>query len=240
MFDYIIVDDWYSDPDRIRTFGISQFSKSTKDGESRVDENGYGLFPGHRSKSNISNLIENKDKIEKYTGCSIDPEKWIYANTCDFKDETQLLEFDFSSLTVNTMGMRVRGSDVSLNIKDSLSNGCFQYCPETSTKWIHSDSLNTYAAVVYLNPDADKDSGTGFYRHKETGKESEKDPGIVLPKEECIDFDKWELVNYVENVYNRCIIFDAKKYHSATKYFGTTLENSRFTQVFFFDLKESE
>jgi hypothetical protein len=135
------------------------------------------------------------------------------------------------------MGMKVRGSDVVLNIKDSLSNGCFQYCPENSTKWIHSDSVNTYAAVVYLNPDSDRESGTGFYKNKETGNELENDPNLVLPKEECIDFDRWERINYVENIYNRCVIFNAKRYHSATKYFGTTPENSRLTQVFFFDLQ---
>ena len=240
MFNYIIVDDWYSNPDLIRSFAFDQFKKSTKFGESTLDKNGYGLYPGFRAKTNISNLVENRKKIEESLDRKVDPEKWIFANTCNFQEETHLLEFDLSSLSEGNMGMKVRDSDLILNIKDSYSNGCFQYCPSNSTKWIHSDTVNSYAAVVYLNPNTQKDSGTGFYKNKVTDKDREDNPDQILSKEECTNFSNWELVNYVENVYNRCIIFDAKKYHSATKYFGNTLEDSRLTQVFFFDLQNDE
>ena len=65
----------------------------------------------------------------------------------------------------------------------------------------------------------------------------EKQSDFVIPKEETSDFENWELVDYVENVYNRCVIFNAKRFHSATQYFGTTPENSRLFQVFFFNKK---
>jgi len=37
----------------------------------------------------------------------------------------------------------------------------------------------------------------------------------------------------IESVYNRCIIFDPRCWHSAEKFFGTAIKDSRLTQVFF-------
>lgn len=236
MIDYIIIENWYEDPDEIRSFAISKFKDDVKDGEKDTDSNGYSLYPGYRSKASISNLIKNRDKIEFHTNKKINPNKWIFANTCNIENDFNLLEFDLQSLEKNFMGMKVRNSDLTLNIGESLSNGCFQYCTKKSSQWIHKDLANSYAAVIYLTPNAPKDSGTGFFELKKTQKELIENEREVLEKQICSNFDNWEMVNYIENLYNRCVIFNAKKYHSATKYFGSTVEDSRLTQVFFFDL----
>jgi len=47
-------------------------------------------------------------------------------------------------------------------------NTCFQLCLKDDTTWVHHD-YTKWAAVAYLTPDADIDSGTGFFSHKETG-----------------------------------------------------------------------
>ena len=73
----------------------------------------------------------------------------------------------------------------------------------------------------------------GLYKHKETGKTHEY-LNEYFPLNEILDFNYWEEVTYVENVYNRCVIYNAKQFHTATGYFGTTPEDSRLTQVFFF------
>ena len=50
-------------------------------------------------------------------------------------------------------------------------------------------------------------------------------------------YDKtpWELVDTVGNVYNRMVVFDSRRVHAASEYFGDSIENSRLFQMFFFD-----
>lgn len=232
MIDYAIIDNWYENPDKIRNIALEKLNSNKSFGESKVKENGYGTYPGYRCKSDIKNLLENKLKIEKNYNILIDPNRWIFMNTCDFESSLEMLEFD-----INSMSMKIKDSDIILNMMETLSNGCFQYCDENSEMWIHTDHENTYAAVVYLTPNPLEGSGTGFFKNKKTGEEYQYDSNFVMPKKECTKFDNWELVDYVENVYNRCVIFNAKRFHSATKYFGTIPEDSRLFQVFFFNKK---
>lgn len=230
ILDYVIIENWYEDPNTIRSTALKRFKQQSSFGESKISDNGYAAYPGYRCKSTIQNLLENKVKIEQQCELCIDPTRWIYVNTCDFQNSLESLEFDFGS-----MAMRVKDSDITLNMSESSSNGCFQYCPESSQMWVHHDEGNFYAAVIYLTPAPPEGSGTGFFRNKLTGKSTPNDSDSLMTKEESHNFNNWELTDYVENVYNRCVIFNAKKFHSATKYFGTIPEDSRLTQVFFFD-----
>ena len=50
------------------------------------------------------------------------------------------------------------------------------------------------------------------------------------------DSTQYELMDEVANVYNRLVLFNAKRIHAATKYFGDSIENARFFQLFFFDV----
>lgn len=231
MFDLKIIDNWYDNPDKVREFALSKFSDYSSFGEEKVQDNGYSVYPGYRTKSSILNLIENRKKIEDNSGLKIDPKKWVFAASSDYEENKHLLGFDFAS-----MSMIIRDTDLSLNMDSTLSNGCFQYCDSNSNMWVHADSSNRYAAVVYLTPDPEEGSGTGFFKYKKNGRDrTTVNENFVFPKNIAENFDEWELVEYAENVYNRCIIFDAEKFHSATKYFGTTPQNSRLIQVFFFD-----
>ena len=94
--------------------------------------------------------------------------------------------------------------------------------------------MSGLAAVIYLTPDAPFDTGTSFYRHKETGLTK---MGVFsdADKEDCYDPDLWEEIDRIGNAYNRCIIFDADRYHCATQYTG-----ERLFQVFFFDLIDND
>lgn len=231
MLDLKIIDNWYNNPDQVREFALDKFSDFSSSGKEKLQENGYSVYPGYRTKSSIKNLVENRKKIEEYSGLKVDPKKWVFAASSDYQENNHLLVFDFQE-----MSMKIRDTDLSLNMEGTLSNGCFQYCDENSDMWIHADIRNQYAAVVYLTPDPEEGSGTGFFKYKENNIDRATiDGSFVFPKSEAENFDNWELVEYAENVYNRCIIFDAKKFHSATKYFGTEPKNSRLIQVFFFD-----
>jgi hypothetical protein len=232
MIDYVVIENWYENPDEIRSFALKKFKETKSSGEDKINDDGYAAYPGYRCKSDIKNLLQNKNKIEENSGIKIDPKRWIFMSVCDFQSDLDMLEFD-----MNLMSMKIKDSDIVLNMSESNSNGCFQYCDENSTMWIHPDHGNTYAAVVYLTPNPPEGTGTGFFKNKKTSQEYQENSEFVLPKEECTNLDNWEMIDYVENVYNRCVIFNAKRFHSATKYFGTTPEDSRLFQVFFFNEK---
>lgn len=107
--------------------------------------------------------------------------------------------------------------------------------------WIHQDYTHLFAGIVFLNKNANFNSGTKFYNLK-AGHSFNK---IQSSKENfyktCIpennyaqeynnhvnNFDETMVVN---NVYNRLIAFDANTWHSSD-----TLYNNepRLTQVFF-------
>ena len=126
-------------------------------------------------------------------------------------------------------------------------NGVFQYCIAEDSLVYHTDA-QTYAAVVFLTPDAPVESGTSFFQHK-------KNKARKFPtKEDCKKFNKtvdelywdmfrgnfydktpWEVVDVIGNVYNRMAIWDAKLVHAASEYFGQEKEDARLFHMFFFD-----
>ena len=125
------------------------------------------------------------------------------------------------------------------------ANGKFQYCTSYDRVVYHIDTQN-YAAMVYLTPDAPLQTGTASYRSKltgatrfdngETGEIYEKTFKGVSNELNFYDKTSWEEVDRIANVYNRLVMFDAKRLHSATEYFGDALENARLFHLFFFDI----
>ncbi len=126
-------------------------------------------------------------------------------------------------------------------------NGVFQYCIASDPIVIHSD-LQTYAAVVYLTPNAPPECGTTFYRSKKTGlmaspteadakraNMSLHDLNRMQYSGNLFDFTKWEVIDVIGNVYNRLVIWNAKLIHSASMYFGNDVADSRLFHMFFFD-----
>ncbi|WP_232247414.1 DUF6445 family protein [Kitasatospora azatica] len=106
----------------------------------------------------------------------------------------------------------------------------------------HADSraLCRYAAVLYLNPEVPKDYGTSFFRQSL--------PGGVLggnmvtaPHNNLVDALGTRFVApdaFTEDVrvahrYNRLLLYSANMIHSATGYWGGTLDQKRMTAVFF-------
>jgi len=121
--------------------------------------------------------------------------------------------------------------------KKEVYNGSFQYTTSRERSWIHTDSWNNWAGVLYLTPDAPLSAGTAFYRFK-NGEYSEEDAKILNTKDQTDsysqDLTKWDQVDKVGNVFNRLILFNSKRFHMSMDYFGDTKENGRLFQVFFF------
>ncbi len=106
----------------------------------------------------------------------------------------------------------------------------------------HTDrrDLCRYAAVIYLTPDPPPCSGTGFYRlrHRNGALGGNACPPpynnlVDALKVTRLPPDAWVEEMRVDNVYNRIILYKASLVHSASGYFGSTLQEKRLTAAFF-------
>mgnify|MGYP001003434729 FL=1 len=103
----------------------------------------------------------------------------FYNNPNDVREFALSQEFD---VTGNWPGTRTKTfinestketiqkilQDVSGNVTDWQANdgytGSFQLTTSMDRSWIHADSYNTWAGVLYLTPDAPLSGGTGIFR----------------------------------------------------------------------------
>lgn len=113
--------------------------------------------------------------------------------------------------------------------------------------WVHDDDPNfVVAGVIYLSPNPAEDSGTTLYADQpdfngEAYTEMFMQDVLVATPEERAKLAKYrseQIAHFtpttvINHVYNRCIIFDPRTWHSADHFFGTTKEDTRMTQVFF-------
>jgi hypothetical protein len=118
-------------------------------------------------------------------------------------------------------------------------NGRFQVAWSGEPLVYHCDNQQ-WGGMLYLTPDAPYSCGTSLYGHKQTRARTYYDEGwdaawTNIPGDPHLDGTPFEPVDVLGNVYNRLVIFDASCIHSASQYFGTTLETGRLWQMFFFD-----
>ena len=106
----------------------------------------------------------------------------------------------------------------------------------------HTDrrDLCRYAAVIYLTPAPPPAGGTGFYRLRHPdgtlGGNACPPPHnnlVEALKVTRLPPDAWVEELRVDNVYNRIVLYKAALVHSASGYFGSTLEDKRLTAAFF-------
>ena len=180
----IVVDNFYKNPDTIRTFAYQQEFKHNN-----------ALYKGMRT-----------------------PETFLFKGLKE--------EFEFLLQEKITLW------------EEHQFNGCFQVTSAENQQVYHCDE-NSWAAVIYLTPEAPPDSGTCLYRSKSTGMKDSAEGS----KEELnstfsggfYDATKFDLVDKVGNLYNRLVIFKSTRIHSAGSYFGTNLGNGRLVHLFFFN-----
>jgi hypothetical protein len=136
------------------------------------------------------------------------------------------------------------------------ANGCFQITGFDDPLVWHSD-LQSYAAAIYLTPDAPPGAGTSFWRHKaykcrrppqhpleyDRFKDDAERQGVgadLYSQYNITHPDNWELVDAVGAMYNRLVIWDAQLIHSASSYdgmVGEVADKARLVQLFFFTVK---
>ncbi len=129
--------------------------------------------------------------------------------------------------------------------EDYGMNGRFQ-SNIAGTKLVYHCDSQSWAAAVYLSPDAPYWTGTSFYAVKnyDAGPlgsansirhNSHPDLDLAFNQHTFVDRSPYELVDTVGNVFNRLVIWDAGLIHSASEYCGWDIASSRLFQIFFFD-----
>jgi len=141
-------------------------------------------------------------------------------------------------------------------------NGVFQITNHKDPLVYHSD-LQSYAAAVYLTPNAPPGMGTSFWRSRKYQcrrpplhpAERGRFPDDASAKAASDDMyseynllhpDEWELLDKVAGLYNRLVIWDSQMVHSASSYEyfpgeegeNSEAEGSRLVQLFFFDIAQ--
>jgi len=135
------------------------------------------------------------------------------------------------------------------------ANGVFQQTSHLDPLVWHHDT-QSYAAAVYLTPDAPPQSGTSFWRDRVHGCRRRPDhpferkrlgsdeavaaaSSVVYDQYNIEHGDNWELMESIAGLYNRLVIWDAALFHSATTYDHFIADGTaptRLVQLFFFDI----
>lgn len=114
----------------------------------------------------------------------------------------------------------------------------------TEGAYVHSDrESGDFTCIVYLSEHGETKSGTGFYRHRETGithmpsfaEMAADQESFGKLKQEMVggSEDHWELLDFVRGRYNRAVIFDAPRFHARHPRHGIadTAEDGRMVWV---------
>ena len=190
----------------------------------------------------------------------------IIDNFLDDPDSVRrdALSLDFDLIQESVPGVRTSAAlvgdhqtEVETKIKTILgreivwdwtqANFKFQSCQEGTKTWIHKDSLEEgqgeWAGVLFLTPNANHDSGTACYLSKEICYQYYLDHQEEYPEDESVTPEEFQTPPVIDmgagNVYNRLVLYRGKvlEHSSIVPGFGKTLETSRLTQTFFFDVK---
>jgi hypothetical protein len=97
--------------------------------------------------------------------------------------------------------------------------------------FIHTDvDMGDVTAILYLTPDPPAEDGTSFWRHVASWQVT----GDVLTGAAGKDLSAWVCEQTVPAAFNRCVVFDAARFHSRAlpQNYGTG-DGARLIQVLF-------
>jgi Family of unknown function (DUF6445) len=123
---------------------------------------------------------------------------------------------------------------------ESFSTG-----PHREVPAVHYDTPCTDITVlVYLTPNLPSDCGTSFWQHKKTKIISEPDRSDALRLKSTLaglrnrlerdsqKRERWLETDRVGYKYNRMVAFTSGMLHSASRHYGSNLQNGRLFQAF--------
>lgn len=173
----------------------------------------------------VDDFLTNPDEVREYALSLEFTESGNYPG--------KRTERDYNESVINTISdiLRPHAGEITQVL------GCqYQLTTSAMKSWVHADTYNTWAGVLYLTPDAPPDGGTGLYRHRRTGLDMHPHDNPSLADEisdDGSDYTKWERIETIANKYNRLVLYRGDLYHSSLEYFGRGLEDGRLFQTFF-------
>ena len=177
----------------------------------------------------VDNFYSNPDEVRNFALNQVE----YHSNISFYKGLRSKQNYQFDG--VKEVFESLIGEKITSFPDEGSNNGCFQIVTANEPQVYHCDTQR-WAAIIYLTPDAPFESGTRTHISKINGASSGNDKSIDEAfKYGNYDSTKFHLVDTVGNVYNRLVIMDAQKIHSAGAYFGNCPENGRLTHLFFFD-----
>jgi hypothetical protein len=132
---------------------------------------------------------------------------------------------------------------ISNNHSNISIRSFFQVCrEEDGDSWIHQDNDVDVAGILYLSPNAPISSGTTLYKCNDYNAWSST-PIDKMMQINRVDqkelYDKlFSPVDIIGNVYNRLVMYKGDIFHKSNDYFGSTMTDSRLTQVFFIKVEK--
>jgi hypothetical protein len=149
----------------------------------------------------------------------------------------------------------ILGSEIVID-EERLTFGKFRVMTDDDRSWlkVHVDGIADWSGVIYLNNDDQRQGGTAFYKHRETGlvgppskeqicklgfKNYDEFEEQIIGKD-TLDVEKWEQVMFVGMRFGRLVLFKGNElFHAHTHAFGRDIQDGRLTQNFFFNEKTS-
>ena len=196
----------------------------------------------HFSTTCIDDFFDYPDVIQNYATQL----KYGPSSTGQWPGErTELLE-KLNPILHSNICTRYLLNHYSYNDINSVRFHATAYFQKISNKfskgWVHTDYPNCHTVIIYLTPNASLDSGTSLYRPKKVTMNNinklKQQFNMGITDNEKIEkyreeFNRnFEETDRFNNLYNRCIGFDASIWHGAN---NLQSNDERLTLIIFFN-----
>lgn len=221
--DIIIVENFYEDPFKVREYALNELKNNSYLPYGLTD--GQPQWKATKTKKwnecpfkNSDYLIKN---LEQIINEKIDIESWRldYPEHGSLEDNLHATKFRKSAKWNCAFHLKPI-------INQKLGNGVHNHVTDI---W-NSVGKDGWVGLIYLNPNAPKDTGLFLWENIDRN----KNYNWMTPSE------NWVLIDSIGSVFNRLILCRGNMPHSGSDGFNNEDENGRLYQTFFFKtLKET-
>lgn len=217
----VVRDDFYEDPDRVRALALArefyQYGPPTAD---QVGAEKAARYEGQKPRWMASALL-------RHGGVEVaDPKPGFRYAPPEVRERIgEILGERPDEETWDTMGDWWNGAfHVQYGGEAGRPSSIHHHYKEGDV------TPRGWSGLVYLSPDAGPEHGTTIWRSKQTG----LCVATAIGHSRSHSYDDYDLALRVENRYNRLVLFREHVLHRAEKGFGSTIEDGRMSQTFFF------
>ena len=143
------------------------------------------------------------------------------------------------------LGIKITRWDVDPKEENGVFYQGFSKGKKKETPGVHSDwSHNDITVLIYLSPNLPFDCGTSLWMHKATKLTDPPTPQdarrlkirfkdlVELFEKDSQKRSKWIEIDRIGNKMNRMVAYPSGALHSASKHYGSSINNGRIYQTF--------